>query len=149
MRLSPHFTLGEMTKSQAALRLGLANDPSAEQIESLIILCTEVLEPVRAEFELPVIVNSGYRAEAVNRVIGGKGTSQHCRGEAADIEIPGVDNLIIYQWIHDADTSFDQLILEYYIEHEPGSGWVHVSYVSRETNRRERLRLNKSGIRRE
>jgi zinc D-Ala-D-Ala carboxypeptidase len=138
-----------MTKSQAALRLGLDNNPSAEQIESLTILCEKVLEPVRQHFNRPVIINSGYRTEAVNRVIGGKGTSQHCRGQAADIEIPGVDNLIIYQWIHDADTSFDQLILEYYIENEPGSGWVHVSYVSRETNRRERLRLNKSGIRRE
>jgi|TARA_R100000963_G_scaffold33002_1_gene25045 zinc D-Ala-D-Ala carboxypeptidase len=147
MKLTPHFSLGEMTKSQTALRLGLDNNPDPDGVASLRTLCWQVLEPVRKHFDRPVIINSGYRAEAVNTAIGSKPTSQHCKAQAADIEIPGVDNLEIYQWITDR-CEFDQLILEYYTG-EPESGWVHVSYVSHETNRRERLRIDKAGVRRD
>lgn len=145
MKLTPHFSLGEMTKSQTALRLGLDNNPDPDGVASLRTLCWQVLEPVRKHFDRPVIINSGYRAEAVNTAIGSRSTSQHCKAQAADIEIPGVDNLEIYQWITDR-CEFDQLILEYYTG-EPESGWVHVSYVSHETNRRERLRIDKAGVR--
>ena len=147
MRLSDHFSLIEMTKSQTALRLGLDNNPDPAKVKSLRTLCEQVLEPARRHFDRPVIINSGYRAEAVNRAIGGKATSQHCKAEAADIEIPGVDNRELYQWLTD-NCDYDQLILEYYTG-DPASGWVHVSYVSHETNRRERLRIDKSGVRRD
>tara|TARA_R110000796_G_scaffold185161_3_gene301739 strand:+ start:1601 stop:2044 length:444 start_codon:yes stop_codon:yes gene_type:complete len=147
MKLTPHFSLGEMTKSQTALRLGLDNNPDPEGVASLRTLCEQVLEPVRKHFDRPVIINSGYRAEAVNTAIGSKPTSQHCKAQAADIEIPGVDNLELYQWLTD-NSDYDQLILEYYTG-EPQSGWVHVSYVSHDTNRRERLRIDKAGVRRD
>ena len=146
MKLSPHFTLAEMTKSQTALRLGLDNNPSQQEIKSLTTLCVEVLEPVRAEFKRPVIISSGFRAPAVNAAIGSRSTSQHCKGEAADIEIPGVDNFAVYTWLGET-VAFDQLILEFYTDGEPMSGWVHVSYVSSDANRGERLRINKAGVR--
>ena len=147
MNLTPHFTLGEMTKSQTALRLGLDNNPDPDGVKTLRTLCEQVLEPARRHFDRPVIINSGYRAAAVNKAIGGASSSQHCKARAADIEIPGVDNLELYQWFTD-NCDYDQLILEYYTG-EPDSGWVHVSYVSHETNRRERLRIDKSGVRRD
>ena len=146
MKLSPHFTLAEMTKSQTALRLGLDNNPSQQEAFALVKLCVEVLEPVRTEFERPVIINSGFRAPAVNDAIGSLPTSQHCKGEAADIEIPGIDNFAVYTWLGET-VAFDQLILEFYTDGEPMSGWVHVSYVSPDANRGERLRVNKAGVR--
>jgi len=147
MKLSPHFSLAEMIKSQTALRKGLDNNPDGDQLEAMVDLCEYVLEPIRKYWNRPVIVSSAFRAPEVNKAIGGKNTSQHTKGQAADIEIPGVDNLDLYHWIGQS-VEFDQLILEFY-SGEPASGWVHVSYVSRETNRRERLRIDKSGVRRE
>ena len=147
MKLSPHFSLDEMIKSQTALRKGLDNNPDADQLEAMVTLCEHVLEPIRKHWNRPVIVSSAFRAPEVNKAIGSKNTSQHTKGQAADIEIPGVDNLDLYHWIGQS-VEFDQLILEFY-SGEPASGWVHVSYVSRETNRRERLRIDKSGVRRE
>jgi len=147
MKLSPHFSLDEMIKSQTALRKGLDNNPDTDQLAALVDLCEHVLEPIRKYWGRPVIVSSGFRALAVNKAIGSKDTSQHAKGEAADIEIPGIDNLDLYHWTGQ-NVEFDQLILEYY-SGEPASGWVHVSHVSRETNRRERLRIDKSGVHRD
>ena len=146
MRLSPHFTLEEMVKSQTALRMGLDNSPGPDQFEALVSLCEFALEPIRNHYERPVIVSSGFRALAVNKAIGSRRTSQHTKGQAADIEIPGLDNLELYYWAA-ANLDFDQLILEYY-SGEPSSGWVHVSYVGSE-NRGQTLRIDKSGVSRE
>ena len=146
MKLTPHFTLDEMVKSQTALRLGLDNTPDTDEMESLLALCENVLEPVRVHWDKPVVVNSGFRSLPVNRAIGSRDSSQHAKGEAADIEIPGIDNLVLYYWIAE-ELDFDQLILEFY-NGEPSSGWVHVSYVGLE-NRNETLRIDKSGVKRE
>tara|TARA_R100000315_G_C5194884_1_gene113994 strand:+ start:153 stop:614 length:462 start_codon:yes stop_codon:yes gene_type:complete len=146
MKLTPHFTLDEMVKSQTALRLGLDNTPDPDEMESLLALCENVLEPVRVHWDKPVVVNSGFRSLPVNRAIGSRDSSQHAKGEAADIEIPGIDNLVLYYWIAE-ELDFDQLILEFY-NGEPSSGWVHVSYVGLE-NRNETLRIDKSGVKRE
>ena len=85
MRLSPHFTLTEATKSQTASRLGIDNTPSAEEIERMTALCEKVLEPIRLSFGKPVIVQSFYRSPRLNAEIGSKPNSSHVRGEAADI----------------------------------------------------------------
>lgn len=122
MKLSPHFTLAEMTVSQTARRRGIRNKPSATRIAALTLLCEEVLEPVRAHFERPVIVSSGYRSPALNKAIGGSGSSQHCKGEAADFTVPGVPDIEVAQWMH-KNLNYDQLILEF-----PPSGWIHCSY---------------------
>ena len=146
MKLTPHFTLDEMVKSQTALRLGLDNTPDPDEMKSLLALCENVLEPVRIHWAKPVVVNSGFRALRVNRAIGSRDSSQHAKGEAADIEIPGIDNLVLYYWIAE-ELDFDQLILEFY-NGEPSSGWVHVSYVGLE-NRNQTLRIDKGGVTRE
>ena len=126
MQLSKHFTLEEMEKSQTATRKGIKNKAGSGEIKNLGDLCYEVLEPVRAKFDKPVTITSGYRSPELSEAIGSKSTSQHCSGEAVDFEIAGISNLQVALWIQN-NVDFDQLILEYYTG-EPNSGWVHVSY---------------------
>jgi len=129
MKLTQHFTLEEMTKSQTGARKGIDNTPGPEVIENLKHLCENVLEKIRANFARPITINSGYRGPALNKAIGGAKNSQHLTGQAADIEIVGIDNRTLFNWIKD-NMEFDQLILEYYKEGVPESGWVHVSWNS-------------------
>ena len=125
MNLSPHFTLEEFTKSQIGIRTGIDNTPTEAHIINMKRLCAEVLEVVRANLG-PVHINSGYRGQALNKAVGGMPTSQHCNGEAADIEVPGVSNGDLAKWI-EKNCDYDQLILECYKKGQPTSGWVHVS----------------------
>jgi zinc D-Ala-D-Ala carboxypeptidase len=141
MRLSKHFTLAEFTKSQTATRLGLKNQPGPEHIVRMEALCENVLEPVRITFGIPFSPSSGYRSPELCKAIGSKPTSQHARGEAVDFEVPGLSNRDVAEFIQD-NLDFDQLILEFYEEGDPNSGWIHVSYVS-EGNRKEVLTLTK------
>jgi len=144
MRLSKNFTLQEFTKSQTALRLGLDNNPSEEHLEAAQMLFDYVVQPVRDHFG-PTVINSGYRGPELNKAVGGSSKSQHCKGEAVDIECPGVPNAEVAEWIRE-DLSFDQLILEFYTVGVPDSGWVHVSYVDPDSNRKSVLTaLKKNG----
>jgi len=127
MNLSANFTLKELTKSDTATRLGLDNTPDAQALENLKTLCEKVLQPVREHFGKSVTVNSGYRSPESNAAVGGSKTSDHCKGQAADIEIAGVANADLAQWIMD-NLEYTQLILEFYTSGIPDSGWVHVSY---------------------
>jgi len=127
MNLSANFSLHEMTKSETALRMGFDNTPDEEATENLRLLCEKVLQPVRDHYGKGVKVNSGFRSPAVNQATGGSRTSDHCLGRAADIEIPGVANADLAQWIMD-NLEYTQLILEFYTPGIPDSGWVHVSY---------------------
>lgn len=127
MKLSPNFSLAEMTASAAAAKAGIPNIASASARAALTALCFNVLEPIRDHFGKPVRVNSGYRSPAVNRLVRGSPSSQHMRGEAADFEIPPFANGEIARWI-EASIDFDQLILEAYTPGLPSSGWVHVSW---------------------
>jgi len=102
-----------MTKSDTALRHDMDNTPPPEAIECLRALCDNVLQPVRDHFGKPVRVNSGYRHPDVNAKVGGSKTSDHCKGMAADIEIAGVPNHELAQWIAD-NLDFRQTILEFY-----------------------------------
>jgi hypothetical protein len=127
MNLTANFTLSEMVKSDTALRHDMDNTPGEAEIESLKILCEKVLQPVRDHFKAGVKVNSGYRHPEVNAKVGGSKTSDHCRGQASDIEIPGIPNADLAIWIMD-NLEYTQLILEFYTPGVPDSGWVHVSY---------------------
>ena len=127
MQLSKHFTLSEMEKSQTAVRKGISNKAGSGEIKNLTDLCYEVLEPVRIKFDKPVIITSGYRSPELCEAIGSKSTSQHAKGQAVDFEIAGVSNLQVALWIQN-NCDFDQLILEFWKEGEPNSGWVHCSY---------------------
>ena len=126
-QLTKNFSLAEMTKSETALRHGLENKPGPDELNNLLQLCANVLQPIRDHFQKGVKVNSGYRDPDVNAKVGGSRTSDHCRGMAADIEIPGIANADLANWIKD-NLSYTQLILEFYTPGVPDSGWVHVSY---------------------
>ena len=136
VRLSENFSLQEFTKSQTATRKGLDNTPGEEHLASAKELFANVVQKVRDNFGVTVI-NSGYRGPALNEAVGGSSKSQHCKGEAVDIECPGTSNYTVAKWIEE-NTDFDQLILEFYTPGEPNSGWVHVSYIE-SGNRKQSL----------
>jgi hypothetical protein len=141
MNLTKNFTLEEMIKSETALRHDMDNTPGENEIGNLKLLCEKVLQPVRDHFGKGVKVNSGFRHPDVNAKVGGSRTSDHTRGQASDIEIPGVPNAELAEWIKD-NLEFRQLILEFYTPGVPDSGWVHVSYVA-EDNKKEVLTATK------
>jgi hypothetical protein len=170
MQLSNNFPLHELTKSATASRLeidnslvpGRGNDSII--IEKLRELCKNILQPVRENFSIPFIPNSGYRSFELERALcrpaidrylslssdntveGYLTKKQHPRGEAADMELPGVDNLLLARWI-ERHLEFDQLILEFYSPRDPNAGWVHASYVSPAQNRHEILTIGATGAR--
>ena len=142
MILSANFTLAEFTKSQTAERKGIDNTPEDHHIEAMEQLCHAVLEEIRYHFQRPMVINSGYRSVALCEAIGSNANSQHAKGQAADIEIPGVDNLKLAKYIQDK-MDFDQLILECYTG-DPSSGWVHVSYNNSGENRKDVLTYDRT-----
>jgi zinc D-Ala-D-Ala carboxypeptidase len=144
MKLSPNFSLAEMIKSETALRKELDNTPGDEEIANLTALAVNVLQPVRDAFNKGVKVNSGFRHPEVNAAVGGSRTSDHCKGQAADIEIPGVANADLAQWIVD-NCEFRQVILEFYTPGIPDSGWVHVSYVEGDNKKQVLTAMKENG----
>ena len=138
MQLSKHFTLKEMTKSMTAQRRGIDNTPGAGEIKNLGDLCYEVLEPLRAWADKPVIITSGYRSEALCEAIGSKKTSQHAKGQAVDLEINGIPNIKAAYWLQN-NVDYDQLIMEYFDPNDPAAGWIHVSYNENGANRKQVL----------
>ena len=141
MKLSNNFSLSELTKSQTAERKGIDNTPSAEHQDNLKSLCTHVLQPIRDHFSRVVSVSSGYRSPELCVAIGSSTKRQHARGEAADFEIFGVSNKELADYINE-HLDYDQLILEYWNESDPNSGWVHCSY-SENNNRKQYLKAFK------
>ena len=141
MQLSKNFSLQELIKSQTAERKGIDNTPSPEHQENLKLLCTSILQPIRDHFSRVVSVSSGYHSPELCTAIGSKITSQHARGEAADFEIFGLSNKTLADYI-DSELHYDQLILEYWKESDPNSGWVHCSF-SQGKNRRQYLKAYK------
>ena len=127
MNLSANFSLKELTKSDTATRLGIDNTPDDEAIDNLKTLCEKVLQPIRDHFSKSVTVTSGFRSSETNQATGGSKSSDHVKGQAADIEIAGVANADLAQWIMD-NLEYTQLILEFYTPGIPDSGWVHISY---------------------
>ena len=126
-QLTKNFSLAELVKSDTATRKGLDNTPTPEVVTNLQILADNILQPIREHYGKSVTVNSGYRSPEVNASVGGSKTSDHCKGQAADIEIVGVANGDLAQYIAD-NYKFTQVILEFYTQGIPDSGWVHVSY---------------------
>lgn len=129
LKLSRYFWLAELTASKTAQALKLSNQPGESEIAALKALCRNVLDPIRDLVGRAVCVSSGYRCANLNAAIGGEPTSQHLKGEAADIRCPGIPVLDLAKLIAASNTPFDQCILE--------PAWVHVSYGPR--NRHEVL----------
>ena len=136
-RLTPHFSLEEMCRSNTARVKGLPNVPNAEQVKNLQQLCKNVLQPLRDHLGKPVVINSGFRSQAVNMAVGGANNSQHMKGEAADIKCKDYPNAKqIYTWIMD-NLKFDQVILE----RKGNAVWVHVSFRTNGKNRQQALTI--------
>jgi hypothetical protein len=132
-QLSPHFSLREMTRSDTALRLGIDNIPTAEHLSNLVLVCVNILEPVRKVFGA-VRINSGYRSLALNMSVNPMTStidklSKHCLGQAVDFEVDGTSNAVLAQWCVDNLPVWDKIILEFYTPGQPNSGWVHGQYV--------------------
>ena len=129
MKLSKNLNLAEVTRSETAKRRKIDNAPTDEHIENLKILAANIFQPMRDHFGKPIYISSGYRSEALNKAIKGSKTSQHCKGEALDIDNDnannGVTNRDIFEFIRD-NLKFDQLINEFPVKGNPS--WVHVSY---------------------
>ena len=138
MHLSRNFSLSELTKSQTALRNGLDNKPSMEEIVALTVLCNNILQPVRDRYG-SFTPNSAFRTVELCKLVGSSEKSQHAKGEAADIEVVGTDNYELAEWIA-KNLDFDQLILEFYNSDDPSSGWVHVSHSRTKGEQRHDIR---------
>lgn len=141
MQLTKHFSLKEFTKSQTADRKGLDNTPPQDIIPKLSFLATQILEPLRERIQKPIIITSGYRSAELSLAIGSSQLSQHCKGEAVDIEALGMSTLNLAEMIIN-HFEFDQVILECYKKGDMNSGWVHVSLKSGD-NRKEVLTYTK------
>ena len=140
MKLTANISLDELIKSQVAERKGINNNPSPMQIENLKALAVNILQPIRSQFDKPLIISSGFRCAQLCLEIGSSINSEHCadnKSAAADFEIPGVDNKELAEWIK-SNLEYNQLILEFYREGEPSSGWVHCSY-STDLNKKQSL----------
>jgi zinc D-Ala-D-Ala carboxypeptidase len=143
-QLSKHFTLNEFTKSSTAIRLGIDNTPYPTAMLNLKALAEKVLEPVRKHYGIPFSPTSGFRSSSLNKAIGGSTSSQHRLGQAVDFEVPGISNYELALWIQN-NLDFDQLILEFYTPGVPNSGWVHVSYTSKNHRKEVLTAVSKNG----
>ena len=145
MRLSKNLTLAEVTKSATAIRKGISNEPTIEHLENLKAVAENIFQPLRDKFAVPIAITSGYRSADLNKAIGGSSTSQHCKGQALDIDADvygGLTNKEIFDYIKDS-LDFDQLIWEFGTKNNPS--WVHCSFISN-GNRRQILRaIKKNG----
>jgi zinc D-Ala-D-Ala carboxypeptidase len=146
MQLSKHLSLAEVTRSETAKRRGISNQPTAEHLENFKLLAEKVFEPIRLHFGVPIHISSGYRSAALNKAVGGSKTSQHCSGEAIDIDMDGsangITNKMIFDFIKD-NLQFDQIIWEFGTDSNPD--WVHVSYESSGKQRKQVLKAVKKG----
>ena len=132
-RISEHISGKEGVYSSTATRKGISNIPNPDQLEAMKLVAEKVFEPLRVHFDKPIRINSFFRCSALNVAVGGSGSSQHCKGEAIDMDATkGVTNAQLFNYIKD-NLEFDQLIWEYGTDKEPD--WVHVSFTDRKANR--------------
>jgi zinc D-Ala-D-Ala carboxypeptidase len=138
MQLSTNLSLAEVTRSETAKRRGISNMPTPEHIENFKKLAINIFQPIREHFGKPIIISSGYRSAELNKAIGGSLSSQHCSGEAIDIDMDGTDitNAQIFNYIKD-NLNFDQMIWEFGTDANPD--WVHVSFAANRSQRKQIL----------
>ena len=145
MQLSKNLALAEVTRSETAKRKGISNEPTAEHLENFKKLAINIFQPIREHFNVPIHISSGYRSKALNSAIGGSLSSQHCQGEAIDIDMDGsssgVTNKMVFDFIKN-NLVFDQMIWEFGTDKNPD--WVHVSYESTGKQRKQILKAIKT-----
>lgn len=144
MQLSKNLSLAEVVRSESAKRRGINNMPTAEHLENLKELALNVFQPIRDHFKVPIHISSGYRSRVLNNAVNGSAKSQHCLGQAIDIDVDGtsITNKQVFDYIKD-NLDFDQLIFEFGTDKNPD--WVHISY-SKDNNRKQVLRAKRNGI---
>lgn len=136
MNLSKHVTVEEFCFSPTAIRAGIKNVMALQQLENATLLCEKVFDPLREYVGKPIKINSGFRSPSLNRAIGGSSSSQHCKGQAMDLELHDKE---LFDWIID-NLEYDQLIAEFGTDKH--FAWFHISY-SHKNNRKEVLRATK------
>jgi hypothetical protein len=130
MRISKNFTLSEITHSNTAKRLGIDNSPNKEHLENIKVLVNDLIQPMRSALG-PIRISSGYRNPQLNHAIGGSSRSQHCKGQAFDVQFwknGKMCNKEIYDWVIKSGIEFDQMINEF------DFSWIHIS-LKKENNR--------------
>lgn len=135
-KMGKFFTISELTKSNDAIRNKINNIPSKQEKDNLVALIDNILDPLREQYGKPIIVTSGYRCTKLNNLLKGSKTSQHVRGQAADIrtiEDTPEENKKLFDLIIKLNLPYDQLIDEY------NFNWVHVSYSQK--NRKQILHI--------
>ena len=144
MKLTEHFSLQEMLRSDIAIKYGIKNEPEtpeeAEEVnKNLVAICTKILEPLREYMQQPIYINSAYRSKKLNKILHSSSpTSQHLTGSAVDIRISSVEQMNkMVGFIKTIE--FDQLIIE---QNSCESRWLHVSYNRTGKNRKQVLRIN-------
>ena len=142
MSISKHISYKEGVYSRTATRLGIKNNPNAEQMKNMVAIAEEVFEPLRAYVGGPIKINSFFRSPELNKAIGGSTKSQHCHGQAIDLDdtFGRCTNAEMFEFIKN-NLDFDQIIWEFGDDDNPD--WVHVSYVSPDQNRNRCLQAYK------
>jgi len=140
--ISKHISDKEAVYSTTALRRGIDNKPNEEQLGNMKLIAEKIFEPLRSFVGGPIKINSFFRSPELNTAIGGSKTSQHCKGQAMDIDdtFGYKTNAEMYDFIKE-HLNFDQMIWEFGDDNNPN--WVHVSYVSNEKNRNRCLKAYK------
>jgi hypothetical protein len=123
MQLSPNFSLDSLTRSQTALRKGIDNKPPQQAIDNLTLLCSTLLEPARALLGVPLMVDSGFRCQALNEAVGGASTSEHLFGRAADLVPEGMDLREAFDKLRSSALPYDQIITEC-------NAWIHLGMAA-------------------
>jgi hypothetical protein len=142
MKISDHITYAEAIHSNTAKRKQIDNTPNQTQVDAMKLLAEKVFEPLRDWAGGPIKVNSFFRSVVLNEKIGGVASSQHCKGQAIDIDdVYGYkSNAEMYKWVKE-NLDFDQMIWEFGTDMQPN--WVHLSYISKEENRNKCLKAYK------
>jgi len=142
MKISNHITYAEAIHSNTAKRKQIDNTPNQTQVDAMKLLADKIFEPLRKWVGGPIKVNSFFRSVALNEKIGGVASSQHCKGQAIDIDdVYGYkSNAEMYKWVKE-NLDFDQMIWEFGTDMQPN--WIHMSYVSEEENRNKCLKAYK------
>ena len=138
-KISEHISYKEAVRSDTADRLNIINLPNESELDNMSTISEKIFEPLRSHVGGPIRINSFFRSVELNKAIGGSSTSQHCKGQAFDLDdsYGCMTNAEMYKFVKD-NLDFDQMIWEFGDDENPN--WIHISYVSQENNRNRCLK---------
>lgn len=138
-KISEHISYKEAVRSDTADRLNIINIPGETELDNMSTISEKIFEPLRSHVGGPIRINSFFRSVELNKAIGGSSTSQHCKGQAFDLDdsYGCMTNAEMYKFVKD-NLDFDQMIWEFGDDENPN--WIHISYVSQENNRNRCLK---------